>query len=138
MANGKNKVTKKQDRRAFLKQVGVVGAAAVLGATTGLQQTQAQQPRPGAKPKEADKAPPPEVEKARALIGQLQKDLNTNPALKARYKNNPREVMAERGFGPDLIREVLTAPGSPQYRQSGCLKWSCIITECGKTIVVQL
>jgi hypothetical protein len=142
MAHDRNRVTENNDRRAFLKQVGGVGAAAVLGATVGLEQIQAQQPRPETTPKEAAKAPPAagkvppvEVEKGKALVKQLQKDLNTNPALKQRYLDNPRAVMTERGFPTDLIGDVLTAHGFPViFRPHHFL--SCFITSCGTTIVI--
>lgn len=146
MSNGKNeggqakKQDRKQARRAFLKAVGAVGATAVLGATTVLQQTQAQQPQPqplpGAclQPKGGFLAPTPAV--ARELIAQLQTDLGKDPTLRARYLDNPRSVMGARGFGSDLMNEVLTAHGVPSLFRDDC-RFTCIITSCGQTIVLR-
>jgi hypothetical protein len=137
MTNDKNKADKKQNRRDFLKVAGAAGAAVAMGAVLGPQQVQSQ-PRPGAfclEPKNGFLAPTPEV--AKALIERLQEDLNKDPILRAKYLDNPKAVMGERGFGVDLTREVLTAHGWPMpFRAPSECWFTCIITNCGRTIVI--
>ncbi|MGO9158429.1 hypothetical protein [Mycobacterium sp.] len=67
----------------------------------------------------------------KAMFAALQADINSNPQLADRWKQNPAAVMAERGYNQDLQNEVLSAQGTSV--PESCFV-TCQQTICGRTI----
>jgi hypothetical protein len=49
----------------------------------------------------------PDADGIREMVASLRADLATNSALKSRFNEDPRGVMAERGFARDLQTEII-------------------------------
>lgn len=72
---------------------------------------------------------------AQAAVAQLQADLKADAALAEQWKNNPREILADRGFFRDLQDEILTHSGIA-VPEEGC-KITGISNCCLFTIVLE-
>src|SRR5215207_8681507 len=78
----------------------------------------------------------PDEAGVRAFIEQLNQALESDPALAARFEDDARGVLSDRGASLDVQREVLGASGLSGAEDICVL--TCWVTEfsCGVTIVI--